>query len=541
MNAFGHAGRTRTRLDWFCDAGLGFSLLLAILCVQAVEQNHSVTHAQGDFANPVSELPVPAELATPQSLPGKRHDEKQVSSVASLETPHLAPGVKQSGGPKPESVAATARPESPLPAIALDREPKALASIPVAAANKPELAPSLPKPPVPAPEQSPELQSVNGNGIYTARTAPNRQERITQLGGTQQSERAVQAGLNWLARHQADDGHWSDERKCERDQPCKSLKFGLPTAEVGAALGIDVDPGAIAEAGKAILGGSGDFGAPIAETGLAILAFQAGGHYSFNKQKYSSRVDRGLKWLIERQQPDGRIFGGQEYYGWYEHGIATFALAEACALAIANDQKPDPRILKAAQNAIKFIETHQYRKGGWQYWPETGQGDASVSGWQVLALKSAQEAKISISPKTMLQVNQFFTALGDPKTGQTGYVRRGAGTDLTTAVGLVVQEFVLKKPKSPLALNAVKYLRRRADQGIGQSGDFYTLYNGTLAMFLAGGDDWNDWNREVRDAVIKRQETAGCARGSWNHKYNRSLDTAWAVLTLEVYYRYSTD
>ena len=66
-------------------------------------------------------------------------------------------------------------------------------------------------------------------------------------------------------------------------------------------------------------------------------------------------------------------------------------------------------------------------------------------------------------------------------------------------------------------------------------------------MFLAGGKPWEEWNRRVREAVIARQEKTGCARGSWfdaigtSHArtYGRTLDTAWAVLTLEVYYRYA--
>lgn len=389
-----------------------------------------------------------------------------------------------------------------------------------------ERAASLMRPLLPVIETPSVTVPQIANGIYTERTAPDRQQRIIGRGGSPESEAAVQAGLNWLARHQANDGHWSDGQKCEAGGPCQNVTFGVPLADTGLA----------------IFGQSLTLGAPVAETGMAILAFQAGGHYSFNKQKYSENVTRGLDWLVEKQQADGRLFGGQALYGWYEHGIATFALAEACAVAVANKQVPDPRYLDAAKRAIKFIEIHQYNKGGWRYWQDAdGLGDTSVSGWQMLALKSAQEAKITVSPKTMTRATQFFAACGDPKTGQTGYQHRGTGTDLTTAVGLIVQEFIVKKPKSPLALKAVKFLRHRADQGIGQTGDFYTLYNSTLAMFLAGGDDWKDWNRHVRDAVVKRQETVGCARGSWNHTYHRTLDTAWAVLTLEVYYRYSTE
>jgi len=343
-------------------------------------------------------------------------------------------------------------------------------------------------------------------GIYGERTNPNRRKMIVGLGGTPESEAAVRAGLEWLARHQAEDGHWSDATRCEHDHPCYDLQYG----------------------------------APLAETGLAVLAFQAGGHYDFNDHEYSRNVKAGLDWLVQQQQEDGRLFGPQ--HSWYDHGIATFALAEACAVALASDHVPADRYLIAAQRAIGFMEMHQYAGGGWRYDLDSdSMGDASVTGWQVLALKSALEAKIKFAPATLDRVAKFYEMLGDPATGRTGYVSRGSGSDAMTAVGLIVQEFVIKQPQSPLALTAAASLKERATQGIGQNGDFYTLYNGTLAMFLARGEAWNVWNQNVRDAVISRQVKTDCARGSWNHSYRRTLDTAWAVLTLEVYYRYSLE
>jgi hypothetical protein len=71
------------------------------------------------------------------------------------------------------------------------------------------------------------------------------------------------------------------------------------------------------------------------------------------------------------------------------------------------------------------------------------------------------------------------------------------------------------------------------------------LYNCTLAMFQAGGDDWDRWNGVVRDRLIGLQKTAGCNRGSWDatgyraNEAGRVCSTAWAILSLEVYYRFS--
>jgi hypothetical protein len=64
-------------------------------------------------------------------------------------------------------------------------------------------------------------------------------------------------------------------------------------------------------------------------------------------------------------------------------------------------------------------------------------------------------------------------------------------------------------------------------------------------MFQVGGKEWKQWNVPVRDMLVRTQEKKGCARGSWppTSHYGRTAGriyaTSLAVLTLEVYYRYS--
>ena len=345
-------------------------------------------------------------------------------------------------------------------------------------------------------------------GLYGLRTAKNREEWVSYLGGSKESEAAVNAGLAWLARHQANDGHWSDGQKCEKDRSCPNLQYGRP----------------------------------LAETGLAILAFQAGGHYAFNGRKYSDNVRLGLDWLVE-QQDDAK--GRQPAWffancpSWYDHGIATFALAEACAVARAEGQAPDPRYLKTATAAMAFTEKHQYTQGGWQYAIDSkGCGDTSVSGWVMLSLKSAMEANIKVSPKTISRVVAFYERCGDPQTGLTGYQFRGNGSDLLAAVGLIVQEFIVKKPNSTLAQRpAASGAEGRC--GNRRDGRFLHLIQRHLGHVPCWGKTLEHWNDRVREAVIARQDKSGCLRGSWQDQYGRTLGTAWAVLTLEVYYRYA--
>ena len=101
-------------------------------------------------------------------------------------------------------------------------------------------------------------------------------KEILALGGTPASQAAVAAGLDWLARHQAEDGHWGPDcmggpqSRCEKGPACT------------------------------VPGGDCRY----AQTGLAILAFQAAGHFEFNERKYSKAVRQGLNWLVKHQTKD---------------------------------------------------------------------------------------------------------------------------------------------------------------------------------------------------------------------------------------------
>lgn len=377
-------------------------------------------------------------------------------------------------------------------------------------------------------------------GLYAERTRVDREEFIAGVGGTPVSEQAVAAGLEWLARHQAEDGHWGPDclgasgSRCEKDHPCGGHRGGPFEA---------------------------------AQTGLAILAFQAGGNYDFNGKSYSDHVRRGLDWLVAHQGPNGEIVGSNNHvdggpagfihydqHYMYEHSIATFALAEACAVARAAQRHPDEKYLAAATKAVRFIEDQQHNDGGWRYTPEkTSPSDASISGWAMLALKTAKEADLKVEEDTVSRMTAFFEQLADPLTGRTHYQGTAYLTHATTGVGMMVDEFIKHEPQSELVRLGASYLADEAEAGWGKEkqqrmSDFYAWYNCTLAMFLAGGDTWDRWNNVIRDHLVSLQiHGEGCERGSWepNDRWGdaggRIYSTALSVLSLEVYYRFTRE
>jgi hypothetical protein len=376
--------------------------------------------------------------------------------------------------------------------------------------------------------------------IAEVRQNRQREEWVGAYGGTAESETAVRRGLDWLARHQSADGHWGPDAL--HAQPGGRCKEG------------DVCP----------IGGSEH---RIALTGLAVLAFQAGGHYDFNSAEYSECVRHGLDWLAAHQRPDGCMLDHDHGTGtcnMYEHGLAAFALADACEMAASLGREPLDRYRQATQRAVQFIHYAQHNDGGWRYTDVRDEtSDVSVSGWQVLALKAARRAGVSAASEDCIgRMEEFFKRCEDGASGRTFYQPgHNLHTDAPTAIGMLVHQFILEKPDSPLVTRGARHLAGEAERLLksdrqavrkngfsAMPGEYYTYYNATLAMFQAGGPTWKRWNDVVRDVVVERQcgYEGGCRRGSWDPtdawglQGGRVYSTSLAVLTLEVYYRYQS-
>jgi hypothetical protein len=114
-----------------------------------------------------------------------------------------------------------------------------------------------------------------------------------------------------------------------------------------------------------------------------------------------------------------------------------------------------------------------------------------------------------------------------------------------TAVGCMVRAFAGGDPGSPL-LRAHGNMLLKELPSVRKT-DYYLAYYGTLAMFSLGGKYWEQWNRSIKDVILKKQIREGCADGSWDPfeagKYGsvragRVFTTAMACLSLETYYRY---
>jgi hypothetical protein len=359
------------------------------------------------------------------------------------------------------------------------------------------------------------IDGISGTGggslpdLYKLRVMPNRSGVAQQHGATPESEKAVQIALHWLANNQADDGRWDP-------------------AEHNAGRELSIQGRNRQNAGS-----KADSGI----TGLALLAFLAGGH-THQLGPYAENMRRGLEYLLRIQAPDGSLGGkGQAYEFMYCHAMA------ACAISEAYGMTHDPRLEKSVRRAIGFtVAAQDSRGGGWRYRPGDP-GDTSQLGWQLMALKSAELAGIPMPASTRSGIIRFLRSVSSGSRGGLASYRPGEGPSRPmTAEALVCWQFLGLPREHPACNEAGDYLLAELP-GSGVANDYYWYY-ATIAMYQLQGDYWQRWNEALQSTLISRQVKDGPLAGSWNTDTlwggygGRAYTTAIAALALEVYYRF---
>ncbi|MBN1918592.1 MAG: hypothetical protein JW889_11850 [Verrucomicrobia bacterium] len=351
----------------------------------------------------------------------------------------------------------------------------------------------------------------------------NREYALEEGGGSDKTEWAVLQALRWLKAHQNGDGSWGDP---------------------------PIQPSL---------------------TGLALLCFLGHGedHLSI---EFGEAVRKAITWFVEQQDDEG-YFTRQPSREWwvYQHGIASYAMAEAYGLTELEDLRP------VASKAIRRICEGQTPQGGWYYgydkvkqdgtpWPG---GDTSVCGWHVQALTAAKHAGIEFSDNMVAAARR--RAIDDLKSRFSrdsgfGYQETGPSRDLesnycTTAIGTLCLQFLgqwrCAEVSGGLDIMS-KYSCSWTKTSGGSGGPLYGWYYATQAMFQGqhstqGKRVWKRWNDLLSPMLTSNQDpdghwkypeggNAALVRNAINGTSSDNLDvytTAMCCLMLEVYYRYS--
>ncbi len=351
-----------------------------------------------------------------------------------------------------------------------------------------------------------------------------RRRKASSLGGRGTREH-VEAGLDWLARHQARDGFWdADGFMKGSDDDCSCDGAGGSNFDVGV-------------------------------TGLALLAFLGDGNTPSAGQ-YRSLVAKGVEWLVGQQDQSTGAIGVRRGHSWmYDHIIATIALSEALLFT------GDAALREPAQLAIDFLISARTPDGGWRYdAPATG-SDTSVTGWAYTALHTARDAGCRVDPEAFKGALGWFDAVTQNGTFRVGYDSTGSMSarvpgvndqfpikgEAMTAIAMFCRRLAGEAPDSQLLELQADLLLASPPKWTPSelTVDMYYWYYGTYAMFQVGGKRWEEWNDAFKSAVSEGQRDKGEEAGSWDpvgpwgSAGGRVYSTALMVLGLEVYYRYA--
>jgi biopolymer transport protein ExbD len=331
----------------------------------------------------------------------------------------------------------------------------------------------------------------------------------------------VDAGLDWLKRHQSQGGNWDSDGF---EAMCKGAKCG----------------------------GNGGPLFDIGLTGLATVAFLGRGE-THRTPRYGAVVRSALKSLKAMQDAEGCFGARTSNHFTYNHALGTLAMAEAYA------RTQSPLFQSSAQNGANFAMQCRNPYLAWRYGVRPSDNDTSTTGWMVSALKAAERAGLDVEKDAFEGAVAWLDKVTEPEYGRVGYTARGNGPARPQDV---MDKFPMDKTESLTAVGV--YLRLAcgapADHEMVRKGaelcmrclpvrdvkagtiDYVYWYYGSLAMSRIGGDRWEKWSEAVTKAVTggQRRDLASDRDGSWDPEDpwaadgGRIYSTAMGVLCLEI-------
>ncbi len=325
----------------------------------------------------------------------------------------------------------------------------------------------------------------------------DRLQRLANNGGNEQCEEAVMKALRWIKSKQKPDGSWENQY-------------------------------------------------PVAMTGFSVLAYL--GHCETpSSEEFGDSITRGILYLVDKgMKNEGELrSGAAEGHAWvYEHGIATYALAEAytfCSKLGINI----PNLAEVTKQAGDIIMQGQAKSGGWVYGFDTGSndGDNSVGFWQIQALKACKHTGLWDDKDFKDTIKEALDYLEEVQgsNGAIGYRRSAARSPGLTGGGVLAYQMWDKSSHS-VVRDGIKYIRKNAEfDWEEESSNLYYHYYNAQAMINRGGGDWDEYNEIFRDKLLAAQGDDG----SWSRKEKvhhgangPHMATCLATFMLEVYYRF---
>jgi hypothetical protein len=319
--------------------------------------------------------------------------------------------------------------------------------------------------------------------------------------------KAIDKGLDWVAKNQHRDGHW------------------------------DANGGQY----------------PTTMTGLGGMVLLMEGS-TMREGKYAERIRKAVDWIMDRCQRNGMIGNpnnpteaGRYMYG---HGFCLLFLSQIYGEEEDGDRRK--KLEGILTRAVDFTGKAQTPRGGWGYVSSADGGgfdEGSVTVTQVQGLRAARNAGIAVPKSIIDKAHDYLKKCTTQRGGviyslaQGGAAMGGERPPLTAAA--IACMFSAGEYNSPLAKKWFEYCRTTIPIAqVGRSGhDEYMHYYYAQALYVLGdkGFDklfpnsrasdrlsWSQYRKAMYDHLVRTQN----ADGSWSGGYIGPVFTTTTHLTI---------
>ena len=281
---------------------------------------------------------------------------------------------------------------------------------------------------------------------------------------------------------------------------------------------------------------------PMAMTSLAILSLAAAGNQPSDPTPQGQAMRKGIDYILlpENQTKDG-YFGKVDNSRMYGHGITTLMLSEMVGMGA--DDKQDALMRQKLKLGVQLILRAQAMRkpeissGGWLYEPDSAGSDLSVTCWQTMAMRAAQNAGMEVPREAVDKVVGYMKRMYMPVPGSTGANAAGGfgysapSTETsTTSEGLLAMQVCGQYDAKETIAAGNHLLQVDINKA---SHPFYTFYYYAQGMYQRGGKYAEAAKKLIPEIILPKQQADGSFLGE-DEGGGKVYTTTMAMLALAV-------
>lgn len=334
----------------------------------------------------------------------------------------------------------------------------------------------------------------------------------------QELDRAVDHGLEFLAKQQQEDGSF------------QTLEIGQPGV-----------------------------------TSLCILAFVSRGHLPY-QGPYGERIERAIEYVLSTQQADGLLCAPNVDPAWqknmpshtavYNHAISALMLSEVYGMTANQNERIRRTIRRAISYSLQYEKGFGKRPGdhgGFRYvrrHPRTSHSDVSVTAWQLMFFRSARNGEFDVPADRVQDAMNYIKRCFNQKSQLFVYGLYGSNPHRVPTRGVqgaaIVSLCMAGEHESEMARAAADWIRsqsfKRYNRITARKDRYhYSAFYCSQAMFQLGGEYWAEFYPELMRTLVRNQ----AADGSWERerqaagdaRFGETYTSSLAVLALTPVYQ----